>query len=184
MSILRQDPDIIMVGEIRDEETAEIAVRAAITGHLVISTLHTNDAPSTIMRLIDMGVKPFLVAASLRGIVAQRLVKRICTNCKTAHEATEAEKKLLEVTGDTTIYKGRGCPKCFYTGYSGRIAIHEVLKVDKEIREAIQSGEGIDRITEISRKTGMTTLKDNCRELVLSGITSIEEYSRVIYKLD
>jgi type IV pilus assembly protein PilB len=183
-SILRQDPDIIMVGEIRDEETAEIAVRAAITGHLVISTLHTNDAPSTIMRLIDMGVKPFLVAASLRGIVAQRLVKRICTNCKTAHEATEAEKKLLEVTGDTTIYKGRGCPKCFYTGYSGRIAIHEVLKVDKEIREAIQSGEGIDRITEISRKTGMTTLKDNCRELVLSGITSIEEYSRVIFKLD
>ena len=130
-SILRQDPDIIMVGEIRDEDTAEIAVRAAITGHLVISTLHTNDAPSTIMRLQDMGIKPFLIAASIRGIVAQRLVKRICSNCKTAHEATDVEKDLLEAEGDVTIYKGRGCPKCFYTGYSGRIAIHEILKVDK-----------------------------------------------------
>jgi type IV pilus assembly protein PilB len=183
-SILRQDPDIIMVGEIRDEDTAEIAVRAAITGHLVISTLHTNDAPSTIMRLQDMGIKPFLIAASIRGIVAQRLVKRICSNCKTAHEATDVEKDLLEAEGDVTIYKGRGCPKCFYTGYSGRIAIHEVLKVDKEVREAIQSRKSIDELTEVAQKGGMTFLKDNCRELVLSGITSMDEYSRVVFKLE
>ena len=183
-SILRQDPDIIMVGEIRDEETAEIAVRAAITGHLVISTLHTNDAPSSIMRLNDMGIKPFLIAASVRGIVAQRLVKRICNNCKTAHEASDAEKELLEAQGHVTIYKGRGCPKCFYTGYSGRIAIHEVLKVDKDVREAIQYGKSIDELTEVAQKGGMTFLKDNCRELVLSGITSMDEYSRVVFKLE
>lgn len=183
-SILRQDPDIIMVGEIRDEETAEIAVRAAITGHLVISTLHTNDAPSTIMRLNDMGIKPFLVAASVRGIVAQRLVKRICPNCKTEHDATDAEKELLETQGDVTLYKGRGCPKCFYTGYSGRIAIHEILKVDKEVREAIQSGKSIDELTKSAEKGGMRFLKDNCRELVLSGITTMDEYSRVVFRID
>ncbi|NLJ59246.1 MAG: type II/IV secretion system protein [Tissierellia bacterium] len=183
-SILRQDPDIIMVGEIRDEETAEIAVRAAITGHLVISTLHTNDAPSTIMRLQDMGVKPFLLAASLRGIVAQRLVKRICTNCKIEHKASDVEKELLEVEGDRIIYKGRGCPKCFYTGYSGRIAIHEVLKVNKEVREAIQWGKTVDELADIAKKGGMRTLKENCKELVLAGITTVEEYSTVVFKID
>jgi len=183
-SILRQDPDIIMVGEIRDEETAEIAVRAAITGHLVISTIHTNDAPSTIMRLEDMGVKPFLLAASVRGIVAQRLVKRVCTNCKTEYEASDVEKSLLEVHDNIKLHKGRGCPKCYYTGYSGRIAIHEILKVDKNVREAIQCGKGIDEITKIAEKNGMKTLKDNCKELVLSGVTTVEEYSQVVYKLD
>ena len=131
-----------------------------------------------------MGIKPFLIAASIRGIVAQRLVKRICSNCKTAHEATDVEKDLLEAEGDVTIYKGRGCPKCFYTGYSGRIAIHEVLKVDKEVREAIQSRKSIDELTEVAQKGGMTFLKDNCRELVLSGITSMDEYSRVVFKLE
>ncbi|MDW5300408.1 MAG: GspE/PulE family protein [Sedimentibacter sp.] len=183
-SILRQDPDIIMVGEIRDEETAEIAIRAAITGHLVISTIHTNDAPSTIMRLQDMGVKPFLVAASVRGIVAQRLVKRVCSNCKIEYEASDVEKSLLEVQGDVKLHKGKGCPKCYYTGYSGRIAIHEILKVDKNVREAIQCGRGMDEITRIAEKGGMKTLKDNCKELVLSGVTTIEEYSQVVYKLD
>lgn len=183
-SILRQDPDIIMVGEIRDEETAEIAVRAAITGHLVISTLHTNDAPSTIMRLQDMGVKPFLVSASVRGIVAQRLVKRICINCKTEHEASDMEKDMLEVEGNLTLHHGKGCPKCYYTGYSGRIAIHEILKVDKAVREAIQSGKNVDEITMEAEKGGMKTLKDNCKELVLSGVTTVEEYAQVIYKLD
>lgn len=183
-SILRQDPDIIMVGEIRDEETAEIAVRAAITGHLVISTLHTNDAPSTIMRLQDMGIKPFLVAASIRGIVAQRLVKKVCTNCKIEQEASEYEKNLLEVDGKLILHKGKGCPKCYYTGYSGRIAIHEILKVDKAVREAITSGGSIDEITQAAKKGGMKTLKDNCKELVLLGVTTVEEYSQVVYKLD
>jgi type IV pilus assembly protein PilB len=172
-----------MVGEIRDEETAEIAVRAAITGHMVISTIHTNDAVSTIMRLIDMGVKPFLVSASLRGIVAQRLVKRICINCKEEYTANEAEKKLLEVKGDVVLYRGRGCPKCFYTGYSGRIAIHEILKIDRTIRDAIQNEKNNDEITTIAKNSGMKTLKDNCRELVLSGVTTIEEFTQVIYKM-
>lgn len=183
-SILRQDPDIIMVGEIRDEETAEIAVRAAITGHVVLSTIHTNDAPSTIMRLQDMGIKPFLLAASLRGIIAQRLVKKICTNCKTEYQASEFEKKLLEVSGDLVLHKGKGCPKCYNTGYSGRIAIHEILKVGKNVREAITSGKSIDEITRAAEKEGMKTLKDNCKELVLSGVTTIEEYSQVVYRLD
>lgn len=183
-SILRQDPDIIMVGEIRDEETAEIAVRAAITGHLVISTIHTNDAPSTIMRLQDMGIKPFLVATSIRGIVAQRLVKKVCTNCKLEYEASEYEKKLLEVDGKLTLYKGKGCPKCYNTGYSGRIAIHEILKVNRSIREIITAGGSIDEISNVAQKSGMKTLKDNCKELVLSGITTVEEYSQVVYKLD
>lgn len=183
-SILRQDPDIIMIGEIRDEETAEIAVRAAITGHLVISTLHTNDAPSTIMRLQDMGIKPFLVSASVRGIVAQRLVKRICSNCKIEYESNDIEKSLLGVEDNVTLHKGKGCPKCYYTGYSGRIAIHEILKVDKSVREAIQCGKNADEITEVAKKNGMKTLKDNCKELVLSGVTTIEEFSQVVYKLD
>lgn len=183
-SILRQDPDIIMVGEIRDEETAEIAVRAAITGHLVISTLHTNDAPSTIMRLQDMGIKPFLIAASVRGIVAQRLVKRVCPNCKEEYRASETEKNLLGIEFDAALQRGTGCPKCFNTGYSGRIAIHEILKVDKAVREAIQRGKSLDEITKAAEKGGMTTLKENCRELVLCGITTMEEYSQVVYKLD
>lgn len=183
-SILRQDPNIIMVGEIRDEETAEIAIRAAITGHMVISTIHTNDAVSTIMRLKDMGIKPFLVAASLRGIVAQRLVKKICTNCREEYEANDAEKSILGVEGNLVpLQRGRGCPKCYYTGYSGRIAIHEILKIDKVIRDAIQNDKSNDEIAAIAEKAGMATLKDNCRELVLSGITTIEEFSQVVYKM-
>jgi type IV pilus assembly protein PilB len=182
-SILRQDPNIIMVGEIRDEETAEIAVRAAITGHMVISTIHTNDAVSTIMRLRDMGIKPYLVAASLRGIVAQRLVKKVCLNCKEGYEASEAEKKLLEIKGNLILYKGKGCPKCYYTGYSGRRAIHEILKIDKAIRDAIQNEKGNDEIELLAERSGMKNLKDNCRDLVLSGITTMEEYIQVVYKM-
>lgn len=183
-SILRQDPDIIMVGEIRDEETAEIAVRAAITGHLVISTIHTNDAPSTIMRLQDMGIKPFLVSASVRGIVAQRLVKKICTNCKTEYDSSDYERQLLGINGDVKLYRGKGCPKCYHTGYSGRIAIHEILKVDKNIREIITSGGNSDDIAQTAKKAGMQTLRDNCLELVLSGVTTIEEFSQVVFKLE
>ena len=182
-SILRQDPNIIMVGEIRDEETAEIAVRAAITGHMVISTIHTNDAVSTIMRLKDMGIKPFLVAASLRGIVAQRLVKKICVNCREEYFANEAEKRLLGVKENTVLQRGRGCQKCYYTGYSGRIAIHEILKIDKVIRDAIQNEKSNDEIAALAEGAGMMTLMDNCRELVLAGVTTIDELSQVIYKV-
>jgi len=182
-SILRQDPNIIMVGEIRDEETAEIAVRAAITGHMVISTIHTNDAVSTIMRLMDMGVKPFLAAASLRGIVAQRLVKKVCLNCREEYAANKAEKRILGINSDVILQRGRGCPKCYYTGYSGRIAIHEILKIDKVIRDAIQNEMSNDEIAVLAEKAGMKTLKDNCRDLVLSGVTTIEEFSQVVYEM-
>lgn len=182
-SILRQDPDIIMIGEIRDEETAEIAVRAAITGHLVISTIHTNDAPSTVVRLQDMGIKPFLTAASLRGVIAQRLVKKICTNCKKSYEPSEYEKSLLEIKKNVILYKGTGCPKCYNSGYRGRIAIHEVMKVDKNIRDLIYAAGSADELNKAAVNNGMKTLKDNCRQLVLEGVTTVEEYSQVVYKL-
>ena len=184
-SILRQDPNIIMVGEIRDEETAEIAVRAAITGHMVISTIHTNDAVSTIMRLKDMGIKPYLAAASLRGIVAQRLVKKVCLNCRHDYPANEADKKLLGINrdADVVLQRGRGCPKCYFTGYSGRIAIHEILKIDKLIRDAIQNEKSNDEIALLAEKSGMKTLRDNCRDLVLSGVTTMEEFSQVVYEM-
>jgi type IV pilus assembly protein PilB len=182
-SILRQDPDIIMIGEIRDEETAEIAVRAAITGHLVISTIHTNDAPSAVIRLQDMGIKPFLVAASLRGVVSQRLVKKICTNCKEEYLSNSFENDLLELNDSVILYKGTGCSRCYNTGYSGRIGIHEVMKVDQNMRNIIYKGGSTDELCEEAVRNGMSTLKDNCRQLVLRGITSVEEYSQVVYKL-
>lgn len=182
-SILRQDPDIIMIGEIRDSETAEIAVRAAITGHLVISTLHTNDSPSAVVRLVDMGIKPFLIAASLKGVVSQRLVKRICSNCKNEYQANEYEIKLLNITGPHTLYKGRGCPKCYNTGYSGRIAIHEIMNIDETLIDIIYKGGSINELTVAAVNNGMTSLMDNCRMLVLDGITTIEEYSQIVFKL-
>ncbi|KAF5054588.1 Type II/IV secretion system protein [anaerobic digester metagenome] len=182
-SILRQDPDIIMIGEIRDEETAEIAVRAAITGHLVISTIHTNDAPSAIIRLQDMGIKTFLVAASLRGVISQRLVKKICTNCKEEYLSSSFENNLLELNDSVVLCKGAGCSKCYNTGFSGRIGIHEVMKVDQNMRNIIYNGGSTDELMYEAIKNGMTTLKDNCRQLVLEGITSVEEYSQVVYKL-
>jgi type IV pilus assembly protein PilB len=182
-SILRQDPDIIMIGEIRDEETAEIAVRAAITGHLVISTIHTNDAPSAIIRLQDMGIKTFLVAASLRGVISQRLVKKICPNCKEEYLSSSFENNLLELNDSVVLCKGAGCSKCYNTGFSGRIGIHEAMKVDQNMRNIIYNGGSTDELMYEAIKNGMTTLKDNCRQLVLEGITSVEEYSQVIYKL-
>jgi type IV pilus assembly protein PilB len=178
-SILRQDPDIIMIGEIRDMETAQIAVRAAITGHIVISTLHTNDAPATIMRLIDMGIKPYLISTSVKGIVAQRLVKRICTHCKESYTITVTEKKILKIQEDIKLYRGTGCNKCFNTGYLGRIAIHEIMKMTSDIRKEIDTSESIDLIREAAKKQGMSTLEDNCRELVLSGTTTVDEMLRI-----
>ncbi|MEL7649825.1 MAG: GspE/PulE family protein [Sedimentibacter sp.] len=182
-SILRQDPDIIMVGEIRDEETASMAVRAAITGHLVISTIHTNDAPSTVIRLHDMGIKPFLTAASLRGVVSQRLVRKICPNCRTEYETGKHEMELLKLKESTALYRGTGCAVCYYSGYSGRIGIYEVMKADKDIRDIIYRGGSADELARAAERNGMTTLKENCRQLVLSGITSVDEYSQLVYKL-
>lgn len=182
-SILRQDPDIVMVGEIRDSETAEIAVRAAITGHLVLSTIHTNDAPSTVLRLVDMGIEPYLVASSLSGIVAQRLVRRICPSCKVEYEATDFEKKFLGFSKDTNLklYKGSGCNNCDNTGYKGRVAAFEILDIDKEIKEAIMSDTNTEELKELCIKRGMKTLKQYGVEMVLNGVTTAEELAKISF---
>lgn len=184
-SILRQDPDIIMIGEIRDNETAQIAVRAAITGHLVLSTLHTNDTAASVTRLVNMGVEPYLVSSSVVGITAQRLVKRICENCKAAYTADILEKKALKAdeSEEITIYKGDGCNACNNTGYKGRIAIHEILPITKEIRLLIDGGAGIDSIREEATKQNVVLLGDNCIQLVKEGVTTIEELLRVTYSI-
>ncbi|MGG7161697.1 GspE/PulE family protein [Clostridium baratii] len=182
-SILRQDPDIIMLGEIRDGETAEIAIRAAITGHVVLSTLHTNDAPSSIARLADMGVEPYLVSTSVTGIIAQRLVRRICTNCLTEYEATEYEKKILglPITTDLKLAKGEGCPACNNTGYKGRVGIYEIMEVDREIRDAVTEGKTSDMVKDIAIKNGMKTLNSACREHVMDRVTTVDELMRVAF---
>ncbi|MGL6187047.1 MAG: GspE/PulE family protein [Clostridium chrysemydis] len=182
-SILRQDPDIIMLGEIRDSETAEISIRAAITGHVVLSTLHTNDAPSTIARLSDMGIEPYLVATSVTGVVAQRLVRKVCTHCSEKYEANDFEKRVLGKDSFERVYlsKGEGCPLCNGTGYKGRIGIYEIMEVSRAIREAVTLGETADKIKDIAINEGMKTLNKACREHVIEGVTTIDELMRVAY---
>ncbi len=177
-AILRQDPDIIMIGEIRDAETAQIAVRAAITGHVVLSTLHTNDTSSTIARLINMGAESYLLSSSLTGIVAQRLVKKICDNCKTSYEITEHETKLIGMS-HVRLHRGTGCNLCNHTGYKGRTAIYEILPVTRSIRSLIDEGKGTEAIKDQGIKEGMTTLYQSCLELVLSGVTTIDELNKM-----
>lgn len=183
-SILRQDPDIIMIGEIRDSETAEIAVRASITGHLVLSTMHTNDAPSTVTRLVDMGIEPYLVSASVVGVVAQRLVRRVCPVCKEKYSATEFEKQMLGIASDVVLYKGAGCSACSGTGYRGRTAIHEVMPVTRDIRSLIENRASIDDVRTASAANGTISLRESCKQLVLEGVTTAEEMIRVTYSID
>lgn len=180
-SILRQDPDIIMIGEIRDNETAEIAIKAAITGHLVLSTLHTNDAPSSITRLIDMGIEPFLASTSLAGVIAQRLVKRICPHCKEEYEATEHEKKILKQDLDKPLKLaiGRGCGHCNNSGYYGRIGVYEMMEIGREHRDTINKTKDPNVLRDVGIKNGMTTLADECIDLVLKGITTVNELATV-----
>lgn len=180
-SILRHDPDIIFIGEIRDNETAQIAVRSSITGHLVLSTLHTNDALSAVMRLCDMGIEKYLVTSALSGVVAQRLLKRVCPECSEDHKITENESRLTGLPVGTVTKVGRGCMNCGNTGYSGRIAIYEFVLVTKELRKAILSGATMDELLEIAKEQGMISLRDSCKELLLNGITSCKEATRVIY---
>lgn len=180
-SILRHDPDIIFIGEIRDSETAHIAVRSSITGHLVLSTLHTNDALSAIMRLCDMGIERYLAASSLSGVVAQRLLKRVCPECSEDYILNEDEAAASGLPVGTVTKIGKGCMSCGHTGYSGRIAIYEFVLITKEIRKAILSNKTSDELLEIAKGQGMITLKDSCRELILNGITSYREAVRVIY---
>lgn len=183
-SILRQDPDTIMIGEIRDSETAEIAVRAAITGHLVLSTLHTNDSPSTIARLVDMGLEPYLVSSAVVGIISQRLVKLLCPKCKQKYKASDSEKKILgkDSKEDITLYKPVGCNSC-NNGYRGRAAVHEVMLVNENIRRLINKGADTDDIRRQALEDGMATLLQSSTDLALKGDTSFEEIMRAGYTL-
>lgn len=174
-SILRQDPDIIMIGEIRDEETAQIAIRAAITGHLVFSTLHTNDAPGAIIRLEDMGVKDYLVADALVGVIAQRLVKRLCPACKKKGRTNSKEMELLGITEPVTIARPVGCQFCNNTGYKGRIAVHEIMYMNDEMKAAIVKEKTLESLRELSKENGMISLFNSCRDLVFKGVTSLQE---------
>ena len=183
-SILRQDPDIIMIGEIRDTETAQIAIRASITGHLVLSTIHTNDSASSVARLVDMEIEPYLVSSSVVGVIAQRLVRNICPRCKTAYRPEHSEMMLLKMKEPAPLYKGTGCPYCNNTGYKGRSAIHEILLMTREIREIINRGGSVDQIRQAALRGGTTTLRDSCTELVLAGITTVEELLKVTYSID
>jgi type IV pilus assembly protein PilB len=180
-ALLRQDPDIIMVGETRDSETASISVRAAITGHLVLSTLHTNDAASSVVRLVDMGVEPYMIASSLVGIVAQRLVRKVCPFCGEWGEMSAEEEQITGVHF-VRVKHAKGCQQCNNTGYKGRIAIHEILTVDKQVRDMITKRDTVENIKEYAiTHQGMRTLKQSALALVQDGITTVEELLRVSY---
>ncbi len=182
-AFLRQDPDIIMVGEIRDRETAEIAIQASLTGHLVLSTLHTNDAPSSITRLIEMGVEPFLVASSVLGIIAQRLVRTICRECGRKYTPDEEELAQIELSPSDLkgrqIYRPVGCPNCMETGYSGRAGIHEILMVTDSVRTELMKGSDATTIRKAAQAEGMKSLRDDAAVKVVQGLTTISEVMRV-----
>ena len=183
-SILRQDPDIILVGEIRDGETAEIAMRAAITGHLVFSTIHTNDAVSSINRLIDMGLEPYMVNSALVGVVSQRLVRRICTNCRESYDPDEYDIEMLRLEPGQKIYRGKGCSECAEKGYKGRIAIHEIVIMTKKMKSLIEKRASEEEMRQLAVTEGTQMLQDSARDLVLEGITTAEELNRVAYTID
>lgn len=184
-SILRQDPDVVMIGEIRDGETASIAVRAAITGHLVLSTIHTNDAVSTISRLIDMGIEPYLVASSLVGVIAQRLVKLCCPACTVMEPATESELQLLKTTDpETKVPHPQGCEKCNFSGYKGRTAIYEMVTISREISRMIAAGKSEDEIKQQAVAEKATFLRESVIQLVLDGKTDIKQLIKTTYGMD
>lgn len=183
-SILRQDPDIIMIGEIRDGETANIAVKAAITGHLVVSTLHTNSAASTVTRLIDMGIEPYTAGDALKGVIAQRLVRRLCT-CKQPRYAEDAEKVFLGLPADeedVIVYEPNGCPLCNDTGFTGRIGVYEMLEVTRSLQRVIAKNSPAQEIEKQALSEGMSTLKLSCAKHVLNGITAISEMRKIVYE--
>ena len=182
-SMLRQAPDVIMVGEIRDLETAQIAVQSALTGHLIFSTLHTNDAPSAITRLIDMGIQPYLTAATVQAVLAQRLVRLLCTKCKQEYRPSKDEVRILELDTENIdkykLYQAKGCAHCSFTGYKGRTGIFELLILDEQIRGLAHEHVSNTVIREIARKKGMVTLKEHAKEKVISGLTTFQEVVRV-----
>lgn len=186
-SILRQDPDVIMVGEIRDFDTAQIAIRASITGHLVLSTLHTNSSTATIGRLLDMGLEPYLISDSVVGVIAQRLVRKICPHCKVAYAPKVEELKWLglesRLTEHTELYKGQGCVRCHNTGYIGRIPIHEFLMMNSGINRLVNRKASVDELDAYCRQRRIPRLADRCAALILEGVTTLEEFKRVVFAL-
>lgn len=182
-SILRQDPDIVMIGEMRDSETAEIAIRAAITGHLVLSTLHTNDAASTITRLVDMGVEPYMVATSVVGVMAQRLVKKLCPKCKKQIMSSESDNELMGLDHSVPIYQPCGCPACNNTGYRGRTAIHEIMLIDSDLASLIANGGTAEQIGAMAKTKGTKLLRDNVAMLVQQGTTGIDELVKTTFSI-
>lgn len=182
-AVLRQDPDIVAVGEIRDAETAEITMRAAITGHLVLTTVHTNDAVMTINRLRDAGVAPFLIADALKGMVSQRLVRKICPDCREAYVPTEEERRLVGAEKGQILYRGKGCPHCFGTGYRGRTGIYEILFMNQKGRKAVLEGAARDELLEALKDEDYQSMEDNCKELIRMGTTTVEEGLRVILEM-
>lgn len=183
-SILRQDPDIIMIGEIRDGETAQIAVQASITGHLVVSTLHTNSAAGSINRLINMGVEGYLLADSLVGIIAQRLVRRLCPYCKKPHSITDTERRIMGIRADVNpeIYEPVGCERCDNTGYSGRIGIYEIMKITPPLKELISRNASVSELKQMGMREGMHTLRQSATMLVIKGITSVHEMIKTTFE--
>lgn len=179
-SILRQDPDIVMIGEIRDKETAEIAIKAALTGHLVLSTLHTNDAPSTVTRLIDMGVAPYLVSSALVGVLAQRLLRRICSHCHEEHLSTPEENAQLGIDESVMVVRAKGCQNCNNTGYSGREGIFEMMPLTEEMKQVISKGVGVEELSASMTEMGMPTLYSAAVKKVLQKRTTVEELMRVV----
>ena len=180
-SILRQDPDVVMIGEMRDTETADIGIRAAITGHLVLSTLHTNDAASTVVRLVDMGVAPYMVATSIIGVIAQRLLKVLCPSCKKPRMSTPEENELMGIDHSIQIYEPGGCPSCNNTGYRGRTAIHEIIHCTAKVSSIIAANGSKEEIEKAAKENGTKLLRDNASELVQAGETSIDELVRTTF---
>jgi type IV pilus assembly protein PilB len=180
-SLLRQDPDVIMVGEVRDAETARIAIQASLTGHLVLSTLHTNDAPSSITRLINIGVEPYLIGAAVNATLAQRLVRKVCTNCRKKTAVPEQIKEHLEMHGipSDQVWAGAGCDKCRNTGYAGRLGLYELLILDDMMRDKIAGNPNVTELRRLCVERGMVTLREDGFRKVAQGLTTVDEVLRV-----
>jgi type IV pilus assembly protein PilB len=180
-SLLRQDPDVVMLGEIRDQETATTAVQAALTGHLVLSTLHTNDAPSSVTRLINIGVEPYLISAAVNAILAQRLVRRICPHCKEEFKPSDEMKEFLELQGfaGASTYLGKGCDRCRKTGYAGRLGIYEMLVMDDSLRDTVTSNPDVNNFRKLCRERGLVTLREDGFDKAKKGLTTVDEILRV-----
>jgi len=180
-SLLRQDPDVVMLGEIRDAETARIAVQASLTGHLVLSTLHTNDAPSSITRLINIGVEPYLISAALNAVLAQRLVRKVCPHCKEEFTPSDDMKEFLTLQGFASdkTFRGKGCDRCRKTGYSGRLGIYELLVMDDSLRDMVTSNPDVNHLRKLCRERGLVTLREDGFRKVMNGLTTVDEILRV-----